>query len=190
MKMKRVMVSVLMTFGLIGLIGCSAASRDFAAKSQTARSDIFEEVSATEALAPGFADLTVKASLKTHLPGEGSLFEPKNCGHGGPSYPFTLNVDGQAVTWEAPGRRDYSHETADCMYYELEKRIRLRPGSHQISFAAPGENSGKTVTVNLQEGRLYSLEFEPIYPRHKFGPPCFQMGFLGFNATMNNISLY
>ena len=69
------------------------------------------------------------------------------------------------------------------MKYVLEKKIWLRAGTHRVFLGVPESNSTKTVTVNLQEGKSYTLEFRPIYPRHKAGHPSFRNGFLGFNFT-------
>ena len=80
----------------------------------------------------------------------------------------------------------HSQDEGDGMRYALEKRIRLRAGKHRIFFGVPEENYAKTVTVNLQEGKSYTWEFQPIYPRHKQGHPAFRLGFLGFNAVFNN----
>ena len=75
------------------------------------------------------------------------------------------------------------------MRYVLEKKIRLHAGTYSIFFGVPEENYTKTVTVNLQEGKSYTLEFRPIYPRYKWGHPAFQIGFLGFSACLDNTSI-
>ena len=74
------------------------------------------------------------------------------------------------------------------MKYRLEKRIRLRAGTHQVFFGVPEGDYAETVTVNLQEGQSSTLEFQPIYPRYKWGHPAFQLGFLGFNPRFENTS--
>ena len=121
------------------------------------------------------------------------MLESGNSPHGGPFYRFVLNIDGQAVTWEVKGVRENSPivkgrhfpEEGEGMRYGLEKKIRLRAGAYSIFFGVPEENYTKTVTVNLQEGKSYTLEFQPIYPRYKQGHPAFRQGFLGFNAVFN-----
>jgi hypothetical protein len=64
----------------------------------------------------------------------------------------------------------------------------LRGGTHQIFLGLSEEDYTKTVTVNLQEGISYTLEFYPIYPRYKQGHLASQLGLLGFNAMFNNTS--
>ncbi|MDP3181360.1 MAG: hypothetical protein Q8M54_00920 [Desulfobaccales bacterium] len=194
--MKKVMYSALVVALLILAANCGAAREQIRTQSLTERDGVFQEVTTTDGPPPGFADVVLKASLKTHKSGEGILLESRNSPHGGPVYRFVFNIDGQAVTWEAPGQREnlpvvsdrHSQDEGDGMRYALEKRIRLRAGTHRIFFGVPEENYAKTVTVNLQEGKSYTLEFRPIYPRYKWGHPAFRLGFLGFNALFNNTS--
>jgi hypothetical protein len=139
--------------------------------------------------------VVLKASLKTHLSGEGALLESGNSPHGGPVYRFVLNIDGQAVTWEVKGVRENSPivngrhfpEEGEGMRYALEKKIRLHAGAYGIFFGVPEEGYTQTMTVNLQEGNSYALEFQPIYPRYKQGHPASRLGFLGFNAVFDRI---
>ena len=51
------------------LIGCGAAAKEIRIKTQTERTDVFTEVKNTDALSQGFAVLTIKATIKTHLEG-------------------------------------------------------------------------------------------------------------------------
>lgn len=189
------MVHLVMTLSLaVILANCGAAREQIRTQSIAEREGVFQEVDTADGPPPGFADVVVKASLKTHLSGEGPLLESRNSPHGGPFYHFTVNIDGQAVTWKVPGQRENlsvvqgrdSQDEGDGMKYTLEKKIRLQTGTHRIFFGVPEENYAKMVTVNLQEGKAYTLKFRPIYPRYKWGRPAFQLGFLGFNAVFNN----
>jgi hypothetical protein len=145
---------------------------------------------------PGYADVVIKTSLKTHLPGEGTLLD-FGCLHGSEFYHFVINIDGQAVTWKVAGQREnislargqHSQDEGDGMKYALEKKIWLRAGTHRLFLGVPESNFTKTVTVNLQEGKSYTLEFRPLYPRHKAGHPSFRNGFLGFATGINNTSI-
>jgi hypothetical protein len=194
--MKNIMCSALVAALLILVANCGAAREQIRTQTLTERQGVFQEVTITNGPPPGFADVVVKASLKTHLSGEGPLLESRNSPHGGPFYHFVLNIDGQAVTWKAPGQRENlpvvkgrgSQDEGDGMRYTLEKKIRLRAGTHRIFLGVPDENYTKTMTVNLQEGKSYTLEYRPIYPRYKWGHPAFRLGFLGFNALFNNTS--
>jgi hypothetical protein len=194
--MKKIMHSALVVALLILVANCGAVREQIRTQSVTEREGVFQEVTTTDGPSPGFADVIVKASLKTHLSGEGTLLESRNSPHGGPFYHFTVNVDGQAVTWKVPGQREnlpvardrHSQDEGDGMRYTLEKKIRLRAGTHQIFLGVREENTAKTLIVNLREGASSSLEFQPIYPRYKQGHPAFRLGFLGFNAVFNNTS--
>ena len=194
--MKKVMYSALVVALLILVANCGAAREQIRTQSLTDREGVFQEVTTVDGPPPGFADVVVKASLKTHLSGEGALLESGSSPHGGPFYHFTVNVDGQAVTWKVPGQRENlpvvkgqdSPDEGDGMKYTLEKKIRLRAGPHQIFLGVREKNTAKTVIVDLREGASATLEFRPIYPRYKWGHPAFRLGFLGFNEVFNNTS--
>ncbi len=195
--MKNMMRVVLLVSLAIIFTNCGAAREQIRTQSVTEREGVFQEVATAEGPPAGFADVVIKASLKTHLPGKGTLLESGDSPHGGPFYSFVLNIDGQAVTWKVPGQREnipvlrdrHSQEEGDGMKYGLEKRIRLRAGTHRIFLGVSEEDYTKTVTVNLQEGKSYTLEFQPIYPRYKQGHPAFRLGLLGFNVRIDNTSI-
>jgi hypothetical protein len=191
------MVHLVLTLSLaVCLANCGAAREQIRTQSITEREGVFQEVTTAEGPPAGFADVVVKVSFKTHLSGEGALLESGDSPHGGPFYRLVVNIDGQAVTWEAKGVRENSPivkgrhfpEEGEGMRYVLEKKIRLHAGAHSIFFAVPEENYTKTVIVNLQEGKSYALELRPRYPRYKWGHPASQLGLLGFNSVFNNIS--
>ncbi len=194
--MNKIMHRALLLAFVVLAANCGAAREQIHTQSKSLCEGIFCEVNTPDGPPPGYADVVIKASLKTHLSGEGTLLESRSSPHGGPSYHFVVNIGGQAVTWKVPGQREnlpvvrdrHSQDEGDGMRYALEKRIRLRAGKHRIFFGVPEENYAKTVTVNLQEGKSYTWEFQPIYPRYKQGHPAFPLGFLGFNAVFNNTS--
>jgi len=192
------MAHLILTLSLaVFFANCGAAREQIRTHSLSEREGVFQEVTTAAGPPAGFADVVVKASFKTHLSGDCLLLESRTSPHGQPTYRFILNIDGQAVTWDAPGQREnipvvgnrHSQDEGDGMKYGIEKRIRLRAGTHRIFLGVSEEDLTKTVTVNLQEGKSYTLEFQPIYPRYsKRGHPAFRLGFLGFNALFNNTS--
>jgi hypothetical protein len=194
--MKKIMDWALLLAFVFLAANCGASRQQIHTQSKTLCEGIFCEVTTPDGPPPGYADVVIKASLKTHLPGEGALLEFGNCPHGGEFYHFVINIDGQAVTWKVPGQREnislargqHSQDEGDGMKYALEKKIWLRAGTHRVFLGVPESNATKTVTVNLQEGKSYTLEFRPIYTRPKAGHPSFRNGFLGFNAVFNNTS--
>jgi hypothetical protein len=193
--MKKIMHWALLLAFVVLAANCGAAREQIQTQSKTWCEGIFCEVNTSDKPPPGYADVVIKASLKTHLPGE-YLLASGSSPHGGPFYHFTVNVDGQAVTWQVPGQRENlpvmkdrdCQDEGDGMRYPLEKKIRLRAGTHRIFLGVREENTAKTMIVNLREGASSTLEFRPIYPRHKQGHPAFRLGFLGFNAVFNNTS--
>ena len=195
--MKNMMRVVLSVSLAVIFANCGAAREQIRTQSFSEREGVFQEITTAEGPTAGFADVVIKASLKTHLPGNGTLLESGDSPHGGPVYRFVLNIDGQAVTWKVPGQREnipvvrdrHSQEEGDGMKYGMEKRIRLRPGTHRIFFGVSEEDYSKTATVNLQEGKSYTLEFQPIYPRFKRGHPAARRGLRGFNASLDNTSI-
>jgi hypothetical protein len=191
--MKKIMHCGLLLAFVVLAADCGAVREQIRTQSITEREGVFQEVTTAAGPPAGFADVVVKASLKTHLPGE-YLLESGSSPHGGPFYHFTVNVDGQSVTWKVPGQRENlpvvkdrdCQDEGDGMRYTLEKKIRLRAGTHQIFFGVREENAAKTMIVDLREGASSTIEFRPIYPRYKQGHPAFRLGFLGFNAVFNN----
>jgi hypothetical protein len=189
-NMVRLVLSVSLAFIVAN---CGAAREQILTQPPTSREGVFQEVTTATGPPAGFADVVVKASLKTHLPGT-YLLESRNSPNFSPVYRFVVNIDGQSVTWEVKGVQEnapivngkHFPEEGEGMKYVLEKKIQLRPGTHNIFFFIPEKNSTKAVTVNLQEGKSYTLELHPIYTRHKkWGHPAFRLGILGLSATFD-----
>jgi len=164
-----IIIAISMLFS--GLIGCGVGAK-ISMLSQGNKTDIFSEIKEEAPIPKGFSDLVIKAHIKTHLEGY-SLFEPKDSPHGKPEYPFLLNIDGQVVIWNAKGVKEITPEHdwwgritpegGKGMRYELNKKIRLRPGRHAVSFVLPAEECMETVDITSEEGKIHVLEFEPIY---------------------------
>jgi hypothetical protein len=170
-QMKNVPRLAIMGFLAVAFVGCGIASREIKMKSKSERTDVFSEVK--EGAPPkGFADLLIKASIKTHIEGY-HLIESKGSLHGKQVYPFVLNVDGQAATWEVEGEKEITPfrdergrripEGGEGIRYNLEKKIRLSAGSHKAFFALPGEGCAREFEITLREGESHTLEVKPIY---------------------------
>jgi hypothetical protein len=166
------------TVCLVGLVvgsilaGCMTTHQFMNAKSRSTRSDIFHEVGGKEAVPKGYADLEIRASIKTHVEGYYPL-ESKNSLHGKKGYPFVLNIDGQAVVWKvdgeadvAPFRQEYggrNPEGGEGIRYDIRRKIRLAGGKHRVFLGLPGEGYYREFDVVLEEGKAYSVLLEPIY---------------------------
>ncbi|MDP2156637.1 MAG: hypothetical protein Q8K68_02875, partial [Nitrospirota bacterium] len=80
------------------------------------------------------------------------MLESKESLHGKVKYPFVVNIDGQAARWEVDGVKDVKPaydadgktsrdpEAGEGFRYVLEKKIRLRAGSHRVFFGLPEDN--------------------------------------------------
>jgi hypothetical protein len=156
------------------LAGCITTSQFMNARSQSARTDVFEEVGEKDTAPRGYAFLEIRASIKTHVEGYYPI-ESKDSLHGKKGYPFVLNIDGQAVAWNVDGEEEIEpiyHENGGRnpeggagIRYEIRKRIRLDGGNHRVFFGLPGEEYYREFDVVLEEGKAYSMAFEPIYKR-------------------------
>jgi hypothetical protein len=177
MKRGKAYVSVVLL--LTVLAGCGAAAKMITAKSQSERTDVFQEMPGEESIPAGYADLVIKASIKTHLEGY-YVGEPKESAHGKEVYPFLINIDGQVVLWKVNGEKheipkyiegktSRDPEAGKGMKYILEKRVRLAAGTHKVFFGLPEEPYYTVADVTVASGNAYVLEFQPKY-WHKHVP--------------------
>jgi hypothetical protein len=162
------------------------------------RTDVFVEVKDGEPITEGFADLIITANIKTPLAGYYMLASKRSL-HGEPGYPFLINIDGQAVVWKSEGVLDskpaydkdgktsLDPEAREGMKYTLNKKVRLRAGSHRIFFGLTEENYYLTVDFVLKDGDSSILEYKPIY-RYKTLPqriPTFLKGVSRYEVFLN-----
>ncbi len=179
------------------LSGCGAAARTLAARSTSERSDVFTEVAGNEAAPSGYADVLIMANIKTHLEGY-YRGESKASVHGKEAYPFLINIDGQAVLWKVEGKRhelpsyvdgktSKDPEAGEGIKYVLNKKIRLRSGSHKLFFGLPEDDYYREVVINVKEGEAQTLEFKPEY-RYKRLPtriPTYMQGVSRYEILIN-----
>ena len=86
--MKKIMHWALLLAFVVLAANCGASREQIHTQSITVCEGIFCEVNTSDGPPPGYADVVIKASLKTHLPGEGTLLESGNCLHGRDVLPF------------------------------------------------------------------------------------------------------
>jgi hypothetical protein len=154
--------------------------------------NVFEELKDSNPI-PGWSVLIIRASIKT--PREGYyLFESKHFLHGKSEYPFVFNIGGQGVTWMAKGRPDTEQRIVDFkrnpeggegVKYQLEKRIKLKPGSYKIYLGLTEENFQKEIDISLLEGKTSILDFTPIYQRDRVSGYTFYKGIHDFKVYLN-----
>jgi len=177
--MKRYTTVIMALPMLAILLGCGATAKMITARSQSDRVDIFQEISGGEPIPAGYADLVIKASIKTHLVGYYGD-ESIESAHGKEFYPYLINIDGQAVHWNVQGKRhelpvkvdgttSRDPEAGTGMKYVLEKRVRLAAGMHKVFFGLPEEPYYAIADIALKSGESHTLEFKPKYG-HKHVP--------------------
>jgi len=91
------------------------------------------------------------------------------------TYTFTLIVDGKEIKESIKGvnemESDISEERGEGVRYSLVKRIRVKPGMHEIKLlTSEGKHSSKIIR-ELAGGKTYTVVFEPIYGPIKLGRP-------------------
>jgi len=197
--MKRLLIFIVAALSGLSLIGCGTTAKEIQARSHGERTDIFTEVRDEGTIPKGFAELTIKADIKTHVEGY-YILESKESLHGRQTYPFVVNIDGQAALWEIVGIRDVkpaydadgktSHdpEAGEGLKYILENKIRLNAGSHRVFFCLPEDKYYAEVEISLKDGEVGILEFKPIY-RTKNIPiriPTFMKGIDKYEGFLNN----
>jgi hypothetical protein len=186
---------------IVALAGCGATAKMISAKSQSERTDSFKEVTGSEAIPAGYADVIIRASIKTHLEGY-YICESKRSAHGKSAYPFLINIDGQAALWnvagvkhELPpyvdGRTSRDPEAGDGMKYVLEKKVRLAAGMHKVFLGLPEESYYIIADISVKSGGSYVLEFMPDY-RYKTLPmriPTFVKGIGSYKAIVSEMAV-
>ena len=73
--MKKMMHRALVLAFVVLAANCGASREQIHTQSKTLCEGIFREVNTPDGPPPGYADVVIKASLKTHLSGEGTLLE-------------------------------------------------------------------------------------------------------------------
>jgi len=179
--------------------GCGTAVKEMQMKSQSERTDVFVELKDGEPIPEGFADLMISANIKTPLAGY-YVLTSKEALHGKPGYPFLINIDDQTELWKIDGVSDSKSaydkdgktsrdpEAREGMKYALNKKIRLRAGSHRIFFGLPEENYYSAVDIELKDGESALIEYQPVY-RYKKLPtriPTFLKGINRYEVFLNN----
>lgn len=171
--MKKLIFLLLCIVFASAAFGCSASSKVIKLKAQGEKKEVFHETA--EELPPaGYADLIIKARIKTHIE-DHYIFESKKSLHGKLGYPFLLNIDGQAATWKVDGQIEntpaYDNkgkripDGGKGILYPIKKRIRLSAGLHRIFLGLPEEDYYKEINVTLKDRSVNELEFKPVYKR-------------------------
>lgn len=185
------------------LLGCAGTSQTIRQNAQSQRMDVFTEIKNDAGPERGFASLTIKATIKTHLEGY-YVLESKDSIHGKPGYPFVINIDGQAHVWTVDGKKESlplydkdgktsrNPDAGEGIKYVMEKKIQLRPGKHKVFLGLSPDDYFKEVEITLKEGDSASLEFKPVY-KYKTRPtriPDFKKGIKEYEVFFNKMPMY
>lgn len=194
---QRPMFLVALLTGFL-LFGCRTTAKEMKTRAHSSTKAIFTEVKEAGTIPKGFAELTIKTNVKTHTEGY-YILESKESQHGKQKYPFLVNISGEAARWEVDGIKDSKPaydadgktsrdpEAGEGCKYVLEKKIRLKEGSHRVFFGLPEDAYSTEVEMSLKEGEMSTLEFRPIY-RTKNIPariPTFMNGIDTYEVFLN-----
>jgi hypothetical protein len=199
MLSRNILIVVVAALGLV--VGCGGSVKMINAKSQSEKADVFQERPGGESIPAGYADLVIKASIKTHREGY-YAGESKDSAHGKEAYPFLINIDGQAVLWKingekhqlpkyVEGKTSRDPEAGNGMKYVLEKKVRLRAGTHKIFFGLPEEPYYTEADITVASENAYVLEFKPKY-WHKHVPTrtqTFLKGVYRYEVYVNEVKV-
>ena len=196
--MKTCRFLTVLAIAIAFLAGCGTAAKDIQIKSQSKETNVFTEIRDGGPIPKGFADLIIKANIKTHIEGY-YILESKESQHGRQKYPFIVNIDGQAARWEVAGIKDVkpaynadgktsrNPDAGEGFKYVLEKKIRLHAGSHRVFFGLPEDNYSTEMEISLKEGEMSMLEFKPIYRTKRIPTriPTFMKGIDKYEVFLN-----
>lgn len=178
----------------MAISACAGNSAFIKASSTSIRSDVFQELSNGDPIPPGYADLRIDSSLKTHRP-----YPSENKSHGTPEYRLLINIDSQAVQVQGSlheeniePRQLRDPEAGEGIRYRFSKKLRLKAGTHKIIAAIPEDGIAVGGEITLAEGSSNSLVLEPIYATTAgkrrlgfYGVTSFIEGIKGFKVVLN-----
>jgi hypothetical protein len=185
------------------LIGCGSSTKTIKQKILNERTDVFAEIKDTGSPARGFAVLTIKATIKTHL-AEYYALESNDSIHGKSGYPFLINIDGQSAVWTVVGQKEsvplydkngktsHDPEAGEGIKYVLKKKIALRAGTHRVFLGMSPDDYFQEAEITLKEEKEARLEYKPVY-NYKSYPhriPTFLKGLKEYEVYLDGTRIY
>jgi hypothetical protein len=188
-------VSMLLSATLF-LAGCAAQEELLLRAESPEQSNVYATVATALPPEKGHADLTIRASVKTHGPLASSLGSDP---HGTSSYKLLMNIDGEPFLLSGtPTREDGSStagphsEAGDGTRYLFRTHVRLKTGSHRVIAAFPDDEIAMEGEINLADATDNLLEIVPAYysDRRQRGPGSagatnFREGIRGLELLLN-----
>ena len=192
-------ISMLLLAGIV-LAGC-AGNGELVKRAETARvSNVYRVITTNVPPEQGYADLTIRASVKTH---RAAHFPLGNDPHGTSDYQLLVNIDGEplripGVQTSEEGFSDNERhpEAGDGTRYLFRAHLRLTAGSHRVIVALPGDDVAIQREIRLDERTDTLLEIMPSYysDRRQSGPgsagaTSFREGISGLELSLNGKAL-
>ncbi len=178
------------------LAGCAGNGELVKRAESPLRGDVGTVISPAVPPEKNFADLTIRASLKTHLAGAFPMGEDS---HGTANYQLLVNMDGQplkfsgnCVTEDTSFLSNRNPEAGLGTRCRFNSHVRLKAGSHRIIVALPYDHLALEREITLEDRTDNTLEVTPTYypDRRQNGPgkggsASFKEGISGLELSLN-----
>jgi len=195
-KKTKSVLSIITTLAV--MTGCAGNKDLIRTMSTSISQDIFQEVNQNTPPTPGYVDLRIYSSLKTHKPG---IYFEKDL-HGTPNYTMLVNIDGQAIHLQGRLREERSDafsmrdpNEGVGIRYQFEKKLRIKAGAHKVVVGIPADDLAIEREILLSDS-ANSIVVEPIYreiPGKKrpglYGATSFKQGIKRLQLTLNGKDL-
>lgn len=163
--MKKYFTAMVMAT-VLATAGCAGKGALIETVGVASTTGIFEKLEQQAPSVPGYADLRISSSIKTHSE---DAFVFNSCNHGSADYRLLLNIDGQPLQIKgkmaeerlSPVDRSDPEAGNGCRY-RFEALVRLKAGRHTVTIAIPEDEVVVSKEVQLQEGANY-LTVKPVY---------------------------
>jgi hypothetical protein len=186
---------VLLFAGMV-VAGCAENGELLKRAERPERSNVYTVVTTATPPERGFADLAIRASVKTH---RAALLPLGNDPHGTPGYQLLVNIDGEPLRISgAPAIEEgfsdagRNPEAGEGIRYLFRAHLRLKAGAHRVIVALPGDRVAVQRDICLEERTDTMMEVTPSYfsVRRQLGPgsagaTSFREGTSGLELSMN-----
>lgn len=198
-SMNRIIMMMLAFVFCAFLGGCAATGELAKTASVSSRQDVFAEQAPGQPPPPGYAELRIVSSLKTHKPGK--CFGRD--GHGTQEYKLLLNIGGQeteiAGDLSEENRESGSSkdpEEGEGIRYQFMRNLYVKAGAYRVVATLPADNIATERQIVLAGGSINTLRLEPVYhlrlTHRRLGEgrlPTFRQGIKQFRVVLNGTPL-
>lgn len=173
--MKRLMRLTCVVSCLWVMYGCAGNQELIKSKTTSTNQNIFRVITNGAAPDPGYADLRIYSSIKTHSP---NVFSDKDI-HGTENYKLLLNIDGQSIELSGVLREEKNGmpceegpEDGTGIRYRFLKLLRVKAGTHKLFLAIPYDDLIFEREITLADKSDNNLTLKPDYcniPKRRLG---------------------